>query len=246
MKNYVLLNQFRGFQTTSTNSDKVFEEALSEQNIQNCIDILKNVKLSRPRTTINRKVGTKDSEVILNAGILVPFCHNEYKEPSVLLTQRSMNLTNHRGEVCFPGGLEEADDNNEVARTAVRETVEELGIEEQNIKIYGVLNPFPAVTGSLVYPVLGYIELNDIEFNFNKEEVESVFMVPLKNLCEEKNWRSTQWKAGWITPVYIDNRKHIPRVWGLTAGILYAVSAALLPNNFKFNYKILKFNLKQK
>lgn len=244
MKNYFSKNQFCGFRTMSTISDNVFEEALSEQNINNCIEILKNLKVVRPKRTIDSR---SERRVVSNAAVLVPFCHNCNREPSVLLTQRSTNLVNHRGEVCFPGGIEEGDDNNEAIRTAVRETVEELGVEDNKIKIYGVLNPFPAISGTLVHPVLGYIDSNFVDLNYNREEVEKVFLVTLKSLCDERNWRYTHWKAGWTTPVFIDTHsKDIPRVWGLTAAILYGVSAALMPQYFKFNPKLFKISFKQK
>ncbi|XP_054163898.1 uncharacterized protein LOC128961664 [Oppia nitens] len=219
-------------------SDDVFEEAISEQNIMNCIKTLQDIKIVRPKKsfTIGR---TREPS---KAAVLVPFCRLKDNQPAVLLTQRSNTLTNHRGEVCFPGGIEDHIDNNEMIRTAVRETVEELGIEENCIKVFGALNSFPALSGALVHPVLGFIDISDYDFTsrINKDEVETVFTVPLKRLIDQRNWKSTHWKAGWITPVFTDTDKNNPRIWGLTAGILYTVLAALLPKIFIFDTKFLQ------
>ena len=222
----------------TTNANDVFEEALSESNIKNCIQTLNSIRIIRPKKAFSVRKSVR------NAGVLVPLCRNKAGEPSILLTLRSSNLSSHKGEICFPGGIEDDSDNNHMISTAIRETVEELGIDESRIKVYGVLTSFPAISGSMVHPVLGYINLKDVDINekINKEEVEEVFVVPLKQLCNETNWGSTNWKAGWTTPVYVDKSGHIPRVWGLTAGILYAVMAALVPNVFKFDAKILNFS----
>ena len=218
-----------------------FEDAISDQNIENCLKILQSIRIVRPKKAFLGKS-------VRNAAVLVPFCRDSRGEPSVLLTQRSNNMNSHRGEVCFPGGIEEANDNNQMIRTAVRETVEELGIDENRVKVYGVLNPFPAMSGSIVHPVLGFIDLNgfNLNSNINREEVENVFIVPLKSLCDQTSWGSTKWKAGWTTPVYTDKSPDVPRVWGLTAGILYAVMSALLPNVFKFDFKFLNFSSQRK
>ena len=228
-----------GLHTTNAN---IFEEAISEQNIRNCIQVLSSIKFVRTKRSFSM------GKTVRNAAVLVPFCINSEREPCILLTQRSNNMSSHRGEVCFPGGMEEAHDNNQMIRTAVRETVEELGIDEHRVKVYGFLNPFPASSGSLVHPVIGFIDLKDMDFNssVNREEVEEVFLVPLKHLCDETNWGSTHWKAGWVTPVYRDKSADIPRVWGLTGAILYAILSTLLPNILKFDSKFLKFSSQRK
>lgn len=227
--------QTDGLHTSGAND--VFEEALSEKNIQNCIEILNSITISRPKKAFSVRKSVR------NAAVLVPLCRNEAGEPSVLLTLRSSTLSSHKGEICFPGGIEDDNDNNHMISTAIRETVEELGVAESRVKVYGVLTGFPSISGSLVHPVLGFIDLKDVNLNatINKEEVEQVFIVPLKELCNEINWRSTKWKVGWTTPVFTDMCGDMPRVWGLTAGILYAVLAALLPKVFKFDANILNF-----
>ncbi|CAG2107459.1 unnamed protein product [Medioppia subpectinata] len=240
-KSFVPIINANGFHSTKDSSD-MFEEALSEQNIQNCIKVLKDVAVIRPKKGFS--IGRNRNQN--RAAVLVPFCRSEDREPSVLFTQRSTSLSQHRGEVCFPGGVEEDIDDNQVIRTAVRESVEELGIDEKRVITYGVLNPIPAANGTAVHPVLGFIDLSNFELNsgINKDEVESVFVVPLKRLVDENNWKFTHWKAGWITPVYIDSNRLNPRIWGLTSSILYMVLSALLPNVFQYNSKFLRFRTK--
>ncbi|MGA9895559.1 MAG: CoA pyrophosphatase, partial [Xanthobacteraceae bacterium] len=59
------------------------------------------------------------------AAVLVPVI--DRNEPTVLLTQRTPDLTTHAGQIAFPGGRIERDDASPVA-AALRETREETGL----------------------------------------------------------------------------------------------------------------------
>jgi coenzyme A diphosphatase NUDT7 len=50
------------------------------------------------------------------------------QDNKILLTKRSSRLRSHPGEVCFPGGKRDPEDNDDI-HTAVRETQEEVGLE---------------------------------------------------------------------------------------------------------------------
>ena len=54
----------------------------------------------------------------------------------VLLTQRTMHLSTHGGQIAFPGGKADEDDADAVA-TALRETYEEVGIAPEHIEVIG-------------------------------------------------------------------------------------------------------------
>ena len=53
--------------------------------------------------------------------------------PEVLLTRRSMQLRNHRGEMSFPGGR--MDPGESPTETALREAEEEVGLDPNSVRI---------------------------------------------------------------------------------------------------------------
>lgn len=84
----------------------------------------------------------------------------------------------HSGQISFPGGgLESEDDSFEACAT--RETFEEVGVPKENIKIIGSLTKlYVYASNNLVYPYVGYLK-DPIEFDIDKKEVERVITVPL-------------------------------------------------------------------
>lgn len=99
----------------------------------------------------------------------------------VIFEVRSSTIPSQPGDVCLPGG---AIEEGETARqAAVREACEELLISPKQIEIIGEADTFR--TGNLmIYPFVAVIK--GYQGNFNKEEVESVFTVPLKFFLETK------------------------------------------------------------
>ena len=77
----------------------------------------------------------------LRAGVLVPLAWDP--DPVCWLTLRSASLRRHAGEVCFPGGKPEPGDRD-LADTATREAVEELGVEV--LQMLGRLSSMPLYT----------------------------------------------------------------------------------------------------
>src|SRR5512134_3862906 len=89
------------------------------------------------------------------AGVLLPLIDGT--EPSLVFTKRSEDLSRHRGEISFPGGLGH-DEDDSVERTALRETQEEVGIDPDAIEVLGALEPVHTfVTGILIVPFVGLL-----------------------------------------------------------------------------------------
>ena len=114
------------------------------------------------------------------AAVLVPLFQTSSGEVRVLLTQRSNKLRSHPGETCFPGGkVDDTCDTDHIA-CALRETREELGVEEERIHVIGCL---PAVLSKhflCVVPVVARIQIDGLILQPNRDEVEHVFSVPLQ------------------------------------------------------------------
>ncbi|CAB3380157.1 Hypothetical predicted protein [Cloeon dipterum] len=97
----------------------------------------------------------KDVEPEKKAAVLVPLCLVD-GNLSLLYTVRSANLRTNRGEVSFPGGMQDSTDSS-LVETALRETEEELGIKSSSIDIWSAANFVPTYSGKVaVMPVLGY------------------------------------------------------------------------------------------
>ena len=71
------------------------------------------------------------------AAVLIAIVLHE-SGPTLLLTQRNADLTDHPGQISFPGGRVEASDASPV-ETALRETEEEIGLSRRHVEIIGRL-----------------------------------------------------------------------------------------------------------
>ena len=83
------------------------------------------------------------------------------------------------GEICFPGGLYRPQDGAP-KQTAVRETVEEMGIPAEKITVIGQLDTIVAPLGVSVKTFVGVADIAGLgEIRPNRHEVEQVFSIPV-------------------------------------------------------------------
>lgn len=144
------------------------------------------------------------------------------KELDVLLTQRSMVLRNHPGQVAFPGGGLETQDADATA-CAIRETQEETGVDPRGIIPIGQLPVLPLpVSNFQVTPIVGWWQHPDDNEMVTTEEATRVFRVPVGDLVNPKlrvtamaTDRSQKQRFG--TPAFTVGGT---LVWGFTAMIL--------------------------
>src|ERR1700719_5172212 len=83
------------------------------------------------------------------AAVLIPVIDRE--EPTVLLTIRTQELANHAGQVAFPGGKIDPDDESPVA-AALREAKEEIGLAPSVIEPLGYLDLYLTFSGFRIVP----------------------------------------------------------------------------------------------
>jgi 8-oxo-dGTP pyrophosphatase MutT (NUDIX family) len=149
------------------------------------------------------------------AAVLVPM-HGWPENPGLVLTERRSDLSRHAGEISFPGGRRDGDE--ELMRTALREAEEEIGLSPERVEVVGALPPIGTfVTNYKVTPFVGLIE-EGMRFEPNPTEVESVLVASLEDLAAGYERRRLVRRGVPIkTDTYLVSDKLI---WGATARIL--------------------------
>ena len=75
----------------------------------------------------------------------------------VLFTQRPTKMSSHGGEVCFPGGRQDEEDNNDDIITATREAYEEVGLHPKYVDAIGRMETVESKHSLCVTPIIGLI-----------------------------------------------------------------------------------------
>jgi len=150
------------------------------------------------------------------AAVLVPVVARS--ELTVLLTQRTDHLAKHAGQISFPGGKIDAEDDGPVG-AALREADEEIGLGRSYVETLGFLDSYRTGTGYRIVPVVALVR-QGFSLALNANEVSDVFEVPLGFLMNEANHHrhSREWKGRerhFYAMPYQDRY-----IWGATAGIL--------------------------
>jgi len=135
-----------------------------------------------PEIKVERRFIDRDPA---DAAVLVPLVVRDVV--CVLLTQRTDHLTNHPGQISFPGGRAEPSDADATA-TAVREAEEEIGLDARHVELLGTMPTYTTGTGFVVTPVVALIE-PPFEMRIDPFEVAGVFEVPLAFLMDPANHR---------------------------------------------------------
>ena len=136
-----------------------------------------------------------------------------------ILTRRSQELNNHRGEISFPGGRLETGET--VIAAALRETHEEIGLAPDDAKVIGELNSMSTVvSNSHIVPVVASYSSAPILRAANSE-VDRVFSVPLLDLIRLDTYNQEHWvfsdREFQLNFFYLDDET----IWGATARILF-------------------------
>lgn len=150
------------------------------------------------------------------AAVLVPVIERE--EPMVLLTQRSAHLSDHAGQVAFPGGKIDPTDSSPV-HAALREAEEEVGLDADFVEPIGYLDLYGTPFGFRILPTLARVSPG-FELRVNKGEVDDVFEVPLAFLMNPANHFLKSRAFRDVTRSYYEMPYGDRYVWGVTAGIL--------------------------
>src|SRR5919201_664824 len=109
------------------------------------------------------------------AAVLVPVV--DRPEPTVLLPQRRTELSNHPGQIAFPGGKIDPQDASPLA-AALRGASEEIGLVQRLVHPIGYLDLYMTTLGYRIVPTVARVEPG-FRLELNRAEVDDSFEVPL-------------------------------------------------------------------
>lgn len=137
----------------------------------------------------------------------------------ILFTKRTDTVKTHKGHMCFPGGGYEEEDIT-LARTALREASEEIGLRPEDAEIIGELDDIASLTTNYVIsPFVAFIPW-PYQFTLNAQETERILEAPITALLDGNNLQKGTEVMGdvSVTSYFYHYRGDI--IWGATARIL--------------------------
>ncbi len=192
-----------------------FSESLKKISLGGVSDHLEMIPEERKSTLLESSppIHTK------KAAVLALFYPNKDGETCLALTLRPTYSGTHSAQVSFPGGKKEVKDKN-LAETALRETFEEIGIEQNEIEtIREMTHVYIPPSNFLVTPFMAYTRETPI-FDIN-HEVEKMIEVPINQLLDDSfvryDTQNTFSSKNLKIPYFnFSNEK----IWGATAMII--------------------------
>lgn len=162
------------------------------------------------------------------AAVLLPLVMRD--ELTLLLTERSTNLSTHSGQIAFPGGRTDEADQDAV-HTALREAQEEIDLPRHHVEVLGTLPTYATGSAFIITPVVALVRPG-FQLRPNPGEVADVFEVPLAYLMNPAHHRrhGTEFDGvlrQWLSMPYTDpvgeaagSESKERYIWGATAGML--------------------------
>ena len=162
------------------------------------------------------------------AAVLLPLVMRD--ELTLLLTERSIHLSNHSGQIAFPGGRTDETDQDAV-HTALREAQEEIALPRDYVEVLGTLPTYVTGSAFIITPVVALVRPG-FQLQPNPGEVADVFEVPLAYLMNPAHHRRHETEFDgvlrqWLSMPYTHpvgeaagSELKERYIWGATAGML--------------------------
>lgn len=169
------------------------------------------------------------------SAVMVLLCEEEGKT-YIIFEVRSLKLRNQPGDICLPGGKMEKGETPKV--TAIRETMEELNLEKENLEFIGSMDYLITPYNFIIYPFVAKANTSDIKPN--KDEVDHIFKVPIEFFIKNspdfhelsimpnpdeqfpyhliRNGKNYKFRSGKIPEYFYKYDNYI--IWGFTALII--------------------------
>lgn len=156
-----------------------------------------------------------------DAAVLVALVMRD--EPTLILTQRTEQLSTHSGQIAFAGGKLDAGET--VEQAALREAQEEIGLHADFVQVIGNLPRYVTGTAFHITPVVAAVRPG-FSLQANADEVADVFEVPLSFLMNPAHHARHRFEfqghqREWFSMPWLDTQTGKNRfIWGATAGML--------------------------
>jgi 8-oxo-dGTP pyrophosphatase MutT (NUDIX family) len=140
--------------------------------------------------------------------------------PCILFQVRTELVLHHKGQISFPGGAEDPGDTD-LLMTALRETEEEIGLQREDVDVWGQLDDLITISDFVVTPYVGRVNKpGRYPFAPSGFEVAELLEVPLSHLSEPSNTNDgpAVWRGQPVPPPSYSYGKHL--IWGATARLL--------------------------
>lgn len=173
---------------------------------------------------------------IADASVLVVLTNES--QPKLLLTKRSSHITAHAGEVSFAGGKYESTDSNNVI-TALRESMEEIALDPNKVKLLGQLPVQISKAGLHVRPIVAVIEPNQA-LQAEQGEIERMFWADwayLLNTPVTDYYLTAQVDGQAVTVVTPCWQIDGETVWGLTGRVIASLLKIGFNKDIEWYYK---------
>lgn len=140
-------------------------------------------------------------------------------EPWLVFTKRSDSVRHHKGEISFPGGVRDPGDAS-LADTAIREAVEELGIDPADVEVLGQLDDLPTfVSGFVISPFVAVVPEAEA-YEHSPDEIAEVIRVPLSRLARIQ--REAVWER--------DGHRFTTQVFDVDGNVIWGATGRILSN----------------
>lgn len=176
----------------------------------------------RRRLAARPRADPREEPNLRRAGVLVPLFVRDARL-WVLFTRRTESVEHHRGQISFPGGAHEPEDESLYA-TALRETEEELAVAPADVVSLGSLSPITTVTSFYVEPFVAALPQPYI-WRPEEAEIAEIIEAPVAELMDPAilETRTIPGREGTI--LFYHYGAHV--IWGATARMLSELLEAL-------------------
>lgn len=165
------------------------------------------------------------------AAVLLPIIELD-GEFQLVLTRRSSSLRQHPGEISFPGGRADPEDQD-LVQTALREASEEIALAPDAVRVFGSFVQMPTFTGFRVTSFVGEFTQPLSSLIINPDEIDVLIVAPLRALADEKIYQVGErvFNGKRFTMHTYQFGQH--RIWGVTGMMLHLFLQYLIEPTLK-------------